>query len=624
MGCGGSKEKKGKEEGPQPVKQEAPPAKEPEKEPVVEVVVVSAAAKKSAAPEAPEAPVVAKGISDELERLLPGGEFPPECQYWLDFEKTCSTKGKLPQAQAVVPWIIAATKLCHLDRKLKQKLREFMATERLVSNMLFLGIWKPMQNDIMRHLVHLGSRLDAVYKELDLGNVFSDAALAGVCRPHPEFAGKRVTQALCIPGLTDPKHFNYDTPATMDETVALHVLMLVTLAVDDGYQTKMAALKGRAEKELKAQVKFAKAPPKSFARANNKQSSPTDYRFEAKPRSMYNIDVSRNLVSAKDPKQVFALLKLMNEEFGGYAKLKNLFVLSEYDRKNRFHLLSIMMTVCFRSGRTFKEVLADPAVQAKWKQYIEEGMENEPAERWARHTARAMDFLKSPHLQDEEVKLMCETQILLDAYTSVRSEMHEPYRIGRAADPASLFHDFARSAGGDGTNKDTGERYYTFRSPGSTLINACNRGQADVARKFIASGQYTVDHANKANKCTGLYMACVNGHADVVAMLIELKCDVNAARDTGATPVYIAAERGHTDVLKLLVQAGANVNKARTDKWGPLQNNCRRDYHDVVDELIKGGADVNQSSDSSTPLQQAKEAGVERNIKALIAAGATQ
>lgn len=73
-----------------------------------------------------------------------------------------------------------------------------------------------------------------------------------------------------------------------------------------------------------------------------------------------------------------------------------------------------------------------------------------------------------------------------------------------------------------------------------------------------------------------MYMACVNNHVDVVHALIELRCDVNIARDTGATPVYIAGERGHVDTMKLLIAAKADVNKARTDKWGPLQNAARR------------------------------------------------
>lgn len=50
------------------------------------------------------------------------------------------------------------------------------------------------------------------------------------------------------------------------------------------------------------------------------------------------------------------------------------------------------------------------------------------------------------------------------------------------------YDDFARSAG-----------RHDFQEDGSTLINACNRGQVSVVRNFIADGKYKVDHQNSAN-----------------------------------------------------------------------------------------------------------------------------
>lgn len=133
------------------------------------------------------------------------------------------------------------------------------------------------------HVVHTGSK-------------FSDEELSDYITVNPEFDHKNVTQALLIPGLEDPQFFNYDTPETMDEEVALHVLMMVTIAVDPHYQS---SIKKIAAPFVKGIVNgFQSAPPKSFSRAHNKTSSPDDYRFKSKPRSQHNIDVSRNLVRA--------------------------------------------------------------------------------------------------------------------------------------------------------------------------------------------------------------------------------------------------------------------------------------------------------------------------------------
>ena len=74
-------------------------------------------------------------------------------------------------------------------------------------------------------------------------------------------------------------------------------------------------------------------------------------------------------------------------------------------------------------------------------------------------------FLESKPLERERVKLLCETQVLLEQYVDIRHRMHEPYRVWRAASPAMLYNDFSRAAG-----------IHDFVDDGSTLINACNRG----------------------------------------------------------------------------------------------------------------------------------------------------
>ena len=251
----------------------------------------------------------------------------------------------------------------------------------------------------------------------------------------------------------------------MDECVALHVIMLVTLAVNDTFQAKVRDVSA----PLVGKAGFHAAPPKGFERANNKMTSPADYRFHAQPRCLYNVDVVRNMVSAATPAQAKQVLAALCREFGGYAKIKNLFALSNAEQEDRFHLLSIMVTVCFDAGRTYRDIASDPRVQKKWAAYAENGAGSEPRERWRRHTARAVAFLSSEHMASTPVRILGETQILLADYTRVRHGMHEPYRVWRAANPTSLFHDFARSSG-----------VLRAQSDGSTLVNAASRGQVSA------------------------------------------------------------------------------------------------------------------------------------------------
>ena len=133
----------------------------------------------------------------------------------------------------------------------------------------------------------------------------------------------------------------------------------------------------------------------------------------------------------------------------------------------------------------------------------------EPRERWTRQVEKAKAFLMSKELENERVKLLCETQVLMEQYVDIRHKMHEPYRVWRAASPAMLYNDFSRAAG-----------IHDFVEDGSTLINACNRGQVNVVKRFLDNG-VSVNHQNSANGCTGVYMAAVNGHVDVLHTLVE-------------------------------------------------------------------------------------------------------
>jgi ankyrin repeat protein len=47
------------------------------------------------------------------------------------------------------------------------------------------------------------------------------------------------------------------------------------------------------------------------------------------------------------------------------------------------------------------------------------------------------------------------------------------------------------------------------------------------------------------------FLACRNGHADVVKWLIDHKVDVNASQSSGSTALHAAAFFGHLSVVKV-------------------------------------------------------------------------
>ena len=86
-----------------------------------------------------------------------------------------------------------------------------------------------------------------------------------------------------------------------------------------------------------------------------------------------------------------------------------------------------------------------------------------------------------------------------------------------------------------------------------------------------------------------LYMACQNGHLDIVLKLLDKKAktDVNKCIDSGASHLYIACQNGEDKIVKILLKHGADINKSRDDGTPPLQITCYSNHIYVAEELLK-------------------------------------
>ena len=69
-----------------------------------------------------------------------------------------------------------------------------------------------------------------------------------------------------------------------------------------------------------------------------------------------------------------------------------------------------------------------------------------------------------------------------------------------------------------------------------------------------------VNVARKTDGITPLYMSSLDGHVEIVKLLLEAGADVNAKAYVGGkdyTPLSIAKEKGHSEIVKLLKEHGA-------------------------------------------------------------------
>lgn len=88
---------------------------------------------------------------------------------------------------------------------------------------------------------------------------------------------------------------------------------------------------------------------------------------------------------------------------------------------------------------------------------------------------------------------------------------------------------------------------------------SCDKGNYEQAKKLIEEGDYDVNDQDNAGN-TALHEAALNGHLDVVKLLIENDADVNTQsfemfRDT---PLIDASANGHLEVVKYLLSHGAD------------------------------------------------------------------
>ncbi|KAK8089348.1 hypothetical protein PG997_004309 [Apiospora hydei] len=106
---------------------------------------------------------------------------------------------------------------------------------------------------------------------------------------------------------------------------------------------------------------------------------------------------------------------------------------------------------------------------------------------------------------------------------------------------------------------------------GQTLFaKACAKGEYDVAKMRLQERPEDLNFSDHAGN-TPLQVACLNGHEDVVKLLIEAGCNLDCRNDDKDTPLLDAVENGHLAVVKLLLAAGVNPRRPNAEGQEPLE-----------------------------------------------------
>lgn len=156
----------------------------------------------------------------------------------------------------------------------------------------------------------------------------------------------------------------------------------------------------------------------------------------------------------------------------------------------------------------------------------------------------------------------------------------------------------------------------------TALIEAAMEGHVEVVRLLLENKADVNEKITKAC-ATALMAAACNGHTETVKLLLENKADINAETSNGGTALQYAAYKGHIEVVKLLLENKADVNAKIVGGRTALMAAAEKGYSDIVKLLLENKADVNaKTEDGLTALRIAIDKEHAEVVKLLKAAGA--
>jgi uncharacterized protein len=126
------------------------------------------------------------------------------------------------------------------------------------------------------------------------------------------------------------------------------------------------------------------------------------------------------------------------------------------------------------------------------------------------------------------------------------------------------------------------------------LIWAAIQGHEEIVRLLLERGGEL--EAKNHNGDTALMWASVMGHKDVVELLLNHGANADRGEpNSGVTALMAAAAKGHADVAQVLVEKGATVDAQDRHGNTALTHASVRGYSEVVELLLAGGATFNGS-----------------------------
>ncbi len=123
------------------------------------------------------------------------------------------------------------------------------------------------------------------------------------------------------------------------------------------------------------------------------------------------------------------------------------------------------------------------------------------------------------------------------------------------------------------------------------LFQAAKSGSVPDARKAIADGAIVDARDNEG--LMALQYASIEGHEEIVALLLSSGADANASTRGGNTPLHGASAKGRLRVMEMLLTNGARVDERDHEGGTALLDAACHKQTGAAQLLLAHGADVN-------------------------------
>ncbi|KAF3400085.1 Ankyrin repeat domain-containing protein 50 [Penicillium rolfsii] len=159
----------------------------------------------------------------------------------------------------------------------------------------------------------------------------------------------------------------------------------------------------------------------------------------------------------------------------------------------------------------------------------------------------------------------------------------------------------------------------TFLPFEDSLLIAAKNGHIAIIEKAIADGVF-VDSRDSSHGRTLLIWTAMNGHKDLVQLLLRRNANVNAKDIWNSTALLLAIAHGHSDTSEILLRAGASMEDRDFGGHAPLTLAAEVGLFSIVQSLLAAGADIDVKDwrKRRTALSWAAEKGHEDIVDILL------